>query len=116
MREYNNNGEPETVSGEVTVPEVAPDAAIPRELAIDIAKGAVAAANNDMKTLAEHRNDVMKMIQKQFGSAIMRIVDTRKYDTKVTCTEGKEPMSICVNIETNDPRVIAALATSGEKQ
>lgn len=99
---------------QTTVPEVVPTR--PAEKITAVAKGAVAAANNDMKTLAEHRNDVMKLIQEQFGSAIMRIVDTRKYDTKVTCTEGKEPMSICVNIETNDPRVIAALATSGEKQ
>ena len=98
---------------QATIPEVVPSTTSPAEKITAIAKGAVAAANN-MKTLAEHRNDVMKLIQEQFGSAIMRLVDNRKYDTKVTCTEGKEPMSISVNIETNDPRVIAALATSGE--
>ena len=101
---------------QTTVPEVVPSTTSPAEKITAIAKGAVAAAKNDMKTLAEHRSDVMKLIQEQFGSSIMRLVDNRKYETKVTCTEGKEPMSISVNIETNDPRVIAALATSGEKQ
>lgn len=101
---------------QTTVPEVVPTTTSSTERIMNAAKGAIAAVRNDPKTLADHRNDVMKLIQEQFGSALMRIVDNRKYDTKVTCTEGKEPMSISVNIETNDPRVIAALATSGEKQ
>lgn len=92
MSEYNNNGEPETISGEVTLPEVV-----------------------QTDVLATHREDVSKTIEAAFTSAIQKIVDRREYNTKVTCTNGPEPMSINVNISTNDPRVIAALASAGSK-
>ena len=63
--------------------------------------------------LGSHRQEVAKLIETQLSDTIQKLVGQRKYDTKVTCTQGTEPMQLNVNITTNDPRVIAILASSG---
>lgn len=63
--------------------------------------------------IGSHRQEVAKLIEAQLSDTIQKLVGQRKYDTKVTCTQGTEPMQLNINITTNDPRVIAILASSG---
>ena len=63
--------------------------------------------------LGSHRQEVAKLIETQLGDMIQKLVGRRKYDTKVTCTQGTDPMQLNINITTNDPRVFAILASSG---
>lgn len=61
-----------------------------------------------------HKDHVCKMIEQTLMKHLDGIAN-RKYETKVTVTSSgsNDPLKMNVNIETNDPRVIAALAASG---
>ena len=111
MSEYNENGEQEPASEGAITPEVVEDpikkiSAISKQVADNLHNGDI---------LANRREEVAKTIESTFMSAIQKMVNRREYDTQIKCTNGPEPMSINISITTNDPRVIAALASAGSK-
>ena len=56
-----------------------------------------------------HKENVYQHITDRLTKHFEAIAN-KKYDTKVTVTSADAPMTMNVNIRTNDPMIIAALA------
>lgn len=56
-----------------------------------------------------HKENVYRHITDRLTKHFEAIAN-KKYDTTVTVTAAEAPMTMNVNIKTNDPRIIAALA------
>jgi len=64
---------------------------------------------NPPAVVDQHREHVRQHIANALTKHLEAIAN-KKYDTKVVVTAADAPMTLNVNIQTNDPRVIAALA------
>jgi hypothetical protein len=63
-------------------------------------------------TLSTHREQVCKGIKEGLMKHFKEIAE-KEYQTSVDVTSSDKPLVMNVNIKTNDPRVIAALAAAG---
>ena len=63
-------------------------------------------------TLSTHREQVFKGIEDKLIKHFKSVAE-KEYETSVKVTGSDSPLSMNVNITTNDPRVIAALSTMG---
>ena len=63
-------------------------------------------------TPSTHREQVYKSIKEGLIKHFKEIAE-KDYQTTVDVTKGDKPLELNVNIKTNDPRIIAALAAAG---
>lgn len=63
-------------------------------------------------SLSTHREQVYKGITEGLMKHFKEIAE-KDYQTTVDVTKGDKPLELKVNITTNDPRIIAALAAAG---
>ena len=63
-------------------------------------------------SLSAHREQVCKGIKEGLMKHFKEIAE-KEYKTSVDVTSSDNPLVMNVNIKTNDPRVIAALAAAG---
>ena len=72
----------------------------------------VAAEVVPQMTPSTHREQVYKGIKEGLIKHFKEIAE-KDYQTTVDVTKGDKPLELNVNIKTNDPRIIAALAAAG---